>query len=138
MTSARRCRFVRAAADDLSPVGSGTVDVVTTRSVLIYVQDKGRAFGEFHRVLRPGVRISLFEPVNRLNRFLRAYDPGTVQDLDDRVKGVLEALQPRARDPMLNFDDRDLVELAEAAGFGRVSLTRQVETKPPEPMRWQA
>jgi hypothetical protein len=70
-------------------------------------------------------------------RFLRAYDPGTVQDLDDRVKGVFEALQPRARDPMLNFDDRDLVELAEAAGFGRVFLTLQVETRPPEPMRWQ-
>jgi hypothetical protein len=39
---------------------------------------------------------------------------------------------------MLNFDDRDLVELAEGAGFGRVSLTLEVETRPPERTRWQA
>jgi SAM-dependent methyltransferase len=134
----RRCRFVRASASDLSPIHSRSVQVVTTRSVLIYVPDKGRAFGEFHRVLRPGGRLSMFEPVNRLNRLLRAYDPGPVQDLDDRVKGVFEELQPRASDPMLNFDDRDLVVLAEGGGFGRVSLTLEVETRPPEPTRWQA
>jgi SAM-dependent methyltransferase len=134
----RRCQFVRASASDLSPIHSRSVQVVTTRSVLIYVPDKGRAFSEFYRVLRPGGCLSMFEPVNRLNRLLRAYDPGPVQDLDDRVKGVFEELQPRASDPMLNFDDRDLVELAEGGGFGRVSLTLEVETRPPEPTRWQA
>ena len=39
---------------------------------------------------------------------------------------------------MLDFDDRDLVELAEAAGFRRVRLTLEVVTEPPEPMPWQA
>src|SRR5436190_24368064 len=39
---ADRCRFVVAAADDLSPIGDESVDVVTTRSVLIYVEDKAR------------------------------------------------------------------------------------------------
>jgi len=131
-----RCRFVRAAADDLSPIEDESVDVVTTRSVLIYVEDKRQAFREFHRVLRPNGRVSIFEPINRLNRFLRAYDASTIQDLDDRVKGVFETLQPRDRDPMLNFDDRDLVELAEAAGFSRISLTLEVTTQPPEAMIW--
>jgi SAM-dependent methyltransferase len=37
---------------------------VTTRSVLIYVQHKDAAFREFHRVLRPGGRVSIFEPIN--------------------------------------------------------------------------
>ena len=46
-----RCRFVRAPADDVSPIQDESVDVVTTRSVLIYVADKRRAFDEFHRVL---------------------------------------------------------------------------------------
>jgi arsenite methyltransferase len=133
-----RCRFVRAGADDLSPIGFQSVDVVTTRSVLIYVREKARAFQEFFRVLRPGGRVSLFEPINRLNRFLRAYDAGDVQELDDCVKGLFDALQPRESDPMLNFDDRDLVELAEAAGFEHVHLTLEVETEPPEPMRWEA
>ena len=43
------------------------MDIVTTRSVLIYVEDKRRAFEEFFRVLKPGGRISLFEPINRFN-----------------------------------------------------------------------
>ncbi|MDP9223694.1 MAG: class I SAM-dependent methyltransferase [Actinomycetota bacterium] len=133
-----RCRFIHAAADDLGQIETEFVDVVTTRSVLIYVDDKSRAFSEFHRVLRPGGRVSLFEPINRINRFLLAYDATEVGDLEDRVKGVFDALQPRDRDPMLNFDDRDLVELAEAAGFERVYLTLEIETEPPEPLRWEA
>lgn len=133
-----RCRFIHAAADDLGQVEDEFVDVVTTRSVLIYVDDKNRAFSEFHRVLRPGGRVSLFEPINRINRFLLAYDAAEVQDLEDRVKGVFDALQPRDRDPMLNFDDRDLVESAEVAGFERVYLTLEIETEPPEPLRWEA
>jgi len=51
---------------------------------------------------------------------------------------VFDVLQPRDRDPMLNFDDRDLVESAEVAGFGRVYLTLEIETEPPEPLRWEA
>src|SRR6266536_3236116 len=138
MGVSRRCRFVCASADDLSLIRDQSAGVVTTRSVLIYVEQKARAFREFHRVLRPGGRLSMFEPVNRLNRFLRAYDASGVQELDDRVNGVFEALQPRDRDPMLNFDDRDLMDLAESAGFNRVSLTLEVEQQPPEPMRWDA
>jgi arsenite methyltransferase len=59
-----RCGFVEASADDLRSIDDA-VDVVTTRSVLIYVKAKAAAFGEFARVLRPGGRISLFEPINR-------------------------------------------------------------------------
>ena len=54
-----RCRFVEASAADLEPIDGASVDVLTTRSVLIYVQDKVAAFAEFSRVLRPGGRLSL-------------------------------------------------------------------------------
>jgi ubiquinone/menaquinone biosynthesis C-methylase UbiE len=37
MQTLGRCRFVRAPADDLAALAPGSVDVVTTRSVLIYV-----------------------------------------------------------------------------------------------------
>src|SRR5438132_13751199 len=40
MQALDRCRFVRAPADDLAALAPGSVDVVTTRSVLIYVQAK--------------------------------------------------------------------------------------------------
>src|SRR5215831_13652271 len=60
-----RCRFVRAEAEDLAVIASGSVDVVTTRSVLIYVRAKQQALYEFYRVLKPGGRLSIFEPINR-------------------------------------------------------------------------
>lgn len=60
-----QCSFVRASADDLAPIASESVDAVTTRSVLIYVADKAAAFREFHRVLKPGGRVAVFEPINR-------------------------------------------------------------------------
>ena len=69
---ADRCRFVIAPADCLEGVDDGSVDVVTTRSVLIYVKDKAAALREFYRVLRPGGRISLAEPINVL---MSPYDP---------------------------------------------------------------
>jgi len=59
-----RATFVRARAEDLAPIENESVDVVTTRSVLIYVAEKRRAFKEFFRVLRPGGRVSIFEPIN--------------------------------------------------------------------------
>ena len=84
---AERCRFVAARADDLAGIGDESADVVTTRSVLIYVEDKPRAFREFHRVLRPGGRISSFEPINRFGvrpdtaeRFWM-YSAGELRDL---------------------------------------------------------
>ena len=60
---ADRCEFLRASADEL-PLPDASVDVVTIRSVLIYLMDKQPAFAEFHRVLRPGGRLSIFEPIN--------------------------------------------------------------------------
>ncbi len=39
---------------------------------------------------------------------------------------------------MLDFDDRDLVDLAEASGFAEIQLTLEVEVKAPEPFPWDA
>ena len=139
-----RCRFVRAAAEDLSPIDERSVDVVTTRSVLIYVKDKRRALAEFHRVLRAGGRVSLYEPINRfaLDERARArfwaYDVAPLQPIADKLHDLYEAIQPPGSDPMLDFDERNLLELAEAAGFFPVELDLHAEIRPIEPRRWEA
>jgi arsenite methyltransferase len=136
------CRFVRASADDLSPLESDSVDAVTTRSVLIYVQDKQRAFAEFFRVLRPGGRISLYEPINRFaspeppDRF-GGYDVAPVRDIAAKLRDLFERLQPES-DPMLDFDERDLVSACEDAGFFPIDLRLHAEIRPLEPRRWDA
>ena len=122
-----RCEFLLASADDLSDLGDASVDVVTTRSVLIYVEDKRRAFEEFFRVLKPGGRVSIFEPINRFkspepSHLFEGYDARPVLDLAQRVMAVFRRIQPMDSDPMLDFDERDLFDLAEDAGFSEVRL----------------
>jgi arsenite methyltransferase len=136
-----RCAFVRASADRLTSVDDDSVDVVTTRSVLIYVADKAGAFAEFCRVLRPGGRISIFEPINTLmhgnpTQFL-GYDIEPVADIAAKLGARFDAMQPPATDPMVDFDDRDLVRLAEQAGFGEVRLDLRVTvTASRAPVPW--
>jgi arsenite methyltransferase len=136
-----RCTFVEAPADDLVQVESASIDVLTTRSVLIYVRDKAPSFAEFARVLRPGGRLSIFEPINRFgqrewtgSRFFGA-DMSPVAEIAEKVRAVYDRFMP-ADDPMLDFDERDLVRLAEDAGFDWIDLTLKAEVRPEEPCRW--
>ncbi len=136
-----RCAFVRASADRLDSVGDASVDVVTTRSVLIYVADKAAAFAEFRRVLRAGGRISIFEPINTLMhgnpKLFLGYDIEPVAEIAAKVGARFDAVQPPATDPMTDFDDRDLVRLAEQAGFGDVRLDLRVTvTSSRSPVPW--
>ena len=136
-----RCSFVLASADSLTAITDCRVDVVTTRSVLIYVKDKAAALREFHRVLRPGGRISVYEPINVLmhdpDRFL-GYDITPIKPLVDKVEALYQSIQPPGEDPMLDFDDRDLVRHAEQAGFAQIDLELRVTVKNrTQPIRWE-
>jgi arsenite methyltransferase len=136
-----RSRFVKASADDLCGIDDASVDVVTTRSVLIYVVAKRAAFDEFARVLRPGGRISLFEPINRFALSdadtWAGYDLGPLEAIGAKLRAVYEALQPRDSDPMLDFDERDLVRLAEETGFFPIWLYLEGMIEPTPPRAWE-
>lgn len=130
-----RCEFLRASADDLSGLAAASVDVVTIRSVLIYVSAKQRAFTEFQRVLKPGGRLSIFEPINRFAfpeppHIFMGYDVTPVLEIAQKLQAVYYRLQPPETDPMLNFDERDLIALTEEAGFAEIHLELQVEIQP--------
>ena len=138
---ADRCRFVEAAATELDTIEDESIDIVTTRSVLIYVKDKERAFAEFHRVLQAGGRISLFEPINSFGMAERrkswGYDCDGIRDLMDKLTEVYASRQP-PDDPMLDFDERDLVSLAEDAGFFPIHLEYRADIEPPEARNWES
>ena len=134
-----RCAFVNAAATDLSEIPDGSVDVVTTRSVLIYVAAKGRACAEFHRVLRPGGRLSILEPVNRYmtepeNEFM-GYPASGVEDLVAKVRAASCSTR---EDPMVDFDDATLLAIAEGAGFTEIeSVLRRCVRADTESLSWE-
>ncbi len=137
-----RCNFVEAPAHDL-PLGDRTVDVVTTRAVLIYVKQKRTAFAEFHRVLRAGGRVSIYEPINRFicadKNFLGylGYDTRPVAHLFEKLNSVFDSREDPESDPMVDFDERDLMSLAADVGFAEVHLELLADIEPTaEAMPW--
>jgi ubiquinone/menaquinone biosynthesis C-methylase UbiE len=131
-----RARFVLSRAEELAEIADASVDALTTRSVLIYVADKAAAFAAMRRVLAPGGRIALFEPINRLmfpeppDRFWGYRIDAAVVALADRVKAAFAAGEQPAAGTMTDFDDRDLARLAEEAGFDRVHLECHIDVEP--------
>ena len=139
-----QCQFLEASADELTPIENESVDIVTTRSVLIFVGAKQKAFQEFYRVLKPGGRLSIFEPINRFGYpapphmfgVYEGYDVTQVVDIAQKIKNVYGQIQPPS-DPMLDFDERDLLTFAEEAHFEEIHLDLKIEIRPLSPQRWE-
>jgi ubiquinone/menaquinone biosynthesis C-methylase UbiE len=142
-----RCEFLLASAADLSALPDASVDAVALRSVLIYVAEKAQAFREFHRVLRTGGRLSIFEPINRFGHpqpahLFWGYNVESIAPIASKVKAIYERLQPLDSDPMMDFDERDLIRWAEIAGLQQVHCELEVRVAPfhleaDGPMSWQ-
>ena len=135
-SAADRSSFVRASATDLSAIATASVDVVVERAVLLFIEDRGRAFSEYHRVLRPGGRISLGEPLNSwmsIDRpgYLWGYDVTSATDLERKLHDAGRAGGAADDDLLCGFDDRDLVAFARAAGFERIEAQTELALAPP-------
>jgi arsenite methyltransferase len=142
-----RCSFVRAAADRL-PLRDESVDLVTTRSVLIYVEDKDTALSEFRRVLRPNGRVALFETVfvpefRDQNLIWPGFGPAQlgqseiepVRDLIDRLIAYSEKFHRRAAS-MTAFGHKDWFFALDRAGFAAITTDLSVSQFRQPPVAW--
>jgi arsenite methyltransferase len=136
VSASQRSSFVRASATDLSAIGTATVDVVVERAVLLFIEDRARAFSEYHRVLRSGGRVSLAEPLNiwmSADRpgYLWGYDVTAATDLERKLHDADRARGAGDHDLLCGFDDRDLMAMARAAGFQRIEAQTDLALAPP-------
>jgi arsenite methyltransferase len=136
-----RCDFVLARAEELGPLADESVDVVTTRSVVIYVEEKERAFDTFHRVLRPGGRLSMFEPINSFTfpepeHEYMGFDVAPIAGLVRRVEAAYNRLAGNGDSTLIDFDEGDLIAFAERAGFRKVELTYEATVERDAGAHW--
>jgi len=127
-----RCQFLATSADDLSLIETNSVDVVTTRAVLIYVKQKHQAIQEFYRVLKPKGRLSIFEPIPQLvypeppNLFY-GYNMTPILSISQKLHAVYDQAQPAE---LLDFGVQDLLQFVKNAGFSELYLALQVAIVP--------
>lgn len=147
----RQCIFLHCGADRLEGIGDETVDVVTTRAVLAYIADKGRALREFLRVLKPGGRISLCEPVfqddafstRALKKMLESQSTDALHPFMPLLHRWKAAQYPDTaekirKSPIANYSERDLIRVAQAAGFENLHLELHIDVIPSPIPNWQA
>jgi arsenite methyltransferase len=136
-----QCSFLHASAESLAGIADGSVDAVTTRAALAYVVNKGAAVREFYRVLKPGGRVSLAEPIFQdaalqlaaLTSFL------ATRPLDEKAVSLWRLMQrckaeqlPATKaaivtDPLTAFCERDLIILCQKAGFVEMHLELHID-----------
>jgi arsenite methyltransferase len=137
---ADRCRFVQTGFPNLDYVDDASVDVAMTRSVLIYIEDKEAAFEALHRALRPGGRLSIFEPINSFSwpeptDRMWGFDITGHEQAGAKVKQRIDDIRS-APESMVGFDERDLLGYAERAGFTDLHLDYHAGIESGEPDDW--
>jgi arsenite methyltransferase len=125
---------VRAVLGDATrlPFATGAFDVIVLRSVLMYLSNRELAIQDLHRALRPGGRVSAFEPIwrhhvgpNDYESWADVVDMTPFQPDHARIMAYLQAHPPDDNPDRVvarTFDERDLVRSFVAAGFREVAL----------------
>jgi arsenite methyltransferase len=136
-----QCEFIACGADQLGAINDLSVDAITSRAALAYVPDKIAAIQEFARILKPGGRISLAEPIFQDEAFeayaLRAMleqggERDVVRPLMHRWKAAQFPDTPEAiaANSLTNFSERSLFALLRGNGFCPLHLELHVDLSP--------
>jgi arsenite methyltransferase len=144
-----QCTFLECPADNLHEIADSSVDVVTTRAVLAYVADKRAALREFYRILKPGGRISLAEPifqdeayfVQALRQAVEAQGPEPTDlflPLLHRWRAAQfpDTEEQRLQSPIVNYAERDLLNFVRDTGFGEIHLQLHIDVTPSAVPSW--
>jgi SAM-dependent methyltransferase len=113
------------------PLASQSVDVVMTRSVLIYLADKRAGVRELYRVLKPKGRASIFEPINEASEQVRnqVIASGFYDQLQPEWGEIRAYYDAHAKDwwgTLIGWDERDLIGWFEAVGFSSVKVSYEL------------
>lgn len=128
-----RVARVTAPVETLAGIDDASVDVVLTRSVLIYSPDLPAAMTAIARVLRPGGRLSAFEPLWRFfdesssGVFFGRDLPGLESEVAAVTAGYRRDLQTMLDHPLTA---ESMLAAAEAAGLASIKATIEAESAP--------
>jgi ubiquinone/menaquinone biosynthesis C-methylase UbiE len=144
-----QCTFLQRPADRLEGIADASVDLVVTRSVLAYVADKTAALREFHRVLKPGGRISVAEPVYQDDALAAAAIRSSIDCTPPEHRNALTTLVHRwkaaqypdteekiLKSPIANYSERDMIRFAQVAGFTELHLELHIDILPSIVRSW--
>jgi arsenite methyltransferase len=145
-----QCTFLQCSAEALNDIPCESVDAVTTRAVLAYLPDKIAVLREFRRILKPGGRISIAEPIRRDEAFetssLKKLVDARPAGSDDRFFRLLhrwratqypDTEESISRNPMTNYSERDLVRYALDTGFTDIHMEFHIDVTPPLSPSWE-
>jgi arsenite methyltransferase len=144
-----QCTFLECSAEKINGIADGSIDVVATRAVLAYVSNKAAALSEFFRVLKPGGRISIAEPIHQDEAFfaraLRKRVDAQAGPSPDRFLTLLhrwkaaqfpDTEEQCANSPIANYSERDLLNFVRGSGFVQIHLQLHIDVMPSLSTSW--